>query len=111
MRAKNVFCPVEFTLDAIAGRWKVLIIHQLLDQPKRFNQLQRELGGITHRTLTKQLREMEERALINRKDYQEIPPRVEYHLSPLGRSLEGVLLAMHEWGEIYGQRVSRKSQS
>ncbi|HNP61515.1 MAG TPA: helix-turn-helix domain-containing protein [Nitrospirales bacterium] len=105
---KNVFCPVECTLDAIAGRWKVLIIHQLLEGTKRFNQLQRELGGITHRTLTKQLREMEERGLVNRKDYKEIPPRVEYRLSPLGQSLESVLLAMHEWGESYGRKVLQK---
>lgn len=96
---KNVFCPVEVTLEAISGRWKVLIIHQLLDNKKRFNQLQRELKGITHRTLTKQLREMEERGLVIRKDYGEIPPRVEYSLSPFGESLKPVLAAMHEWGE------------
>lgn len=96
---KNVSCPVEVTLEAIAGRWKVLIIQQLLEDKKRFNQLQRELKGITHRTLTKQLREMEDFGLVIRKDYGEIPPRVEYSLSPLGESLKPVLAAMHEWGE------------
>ncbi|WP_447971086.1 winged helix-turn-helix transcriptional regulator [Nitrospira sp. M1] len=108
MPAKHVSCPVEVTLDVIAGRWKILIIHQLLEGTKRFNQLQRELGGITHRTLTKQLREMEERGLIKRKDYQEIPPRVEYSLSPLGRTLERLLVAMQEWGEYYERTTSRK---
>ncbi|GJL62548.1 MAG: transcriptional regulator [Nitrospirales bacterium] len=108
MSTKDVFCPVEVTLDAIAGRWKVLIIHQLLEGTKRFNQLQRELGGITHRTLTKQLRELEGWGLIARKDYREIPPRVEYRLSALGQSLEGVLLAMHAWGESYGQKAFPK---
>jgi DNA-binding HxlR family transcriptional regulator len=97
MPKKEVSCPVEITLEVIFGRWKVLIIHQLLEDTKRFNQLQRELRGITHRTLSKQLREMEEHGLVVRKDYQEIPPRVEYSLSVLGKSLESVLIAMHEW--------------
>ncbi|MFA5591907.1 MAG: helix-turn-helix domain-containing protein [Micavibrio sp.] len=108
MPAKQVSCPVEVTLEAVAGRWKVMIIHQLLDDgPKRFNQLQRELKNITHRTLTKQLREMEERGLINRKDYGQIPPRVEYSLSPLGKTLKPVLMAMHEWGK----KNDRKSKA
>ncbi|GJL54082.1 MAG: MarR family transcriptional regulator [Nitrospirales bacterium] len=108
MPAKKVSCPVEVTLDVIAGRWKILIIHQLLESTKRFNQLQRELGGITHRTLAKQLRDMEERRLIKRKDYQEIPPRVEYSLTALGRTLEHLLVAMQKWGEYYEQTASRK---
>lgn len=99
MPQKQVSCPVEVTLEAISGRWKVMVIHQLLEGPKRFNRLQRELKGVTHRTLVKQLREMEERGLVTRKDYGEIPPRVEYALSPLGLSLKPVLMAMHEWGE------------
>ena len=100
MPAKNVSCPVEVTLEVIAGRWKILIIHQLLEGTKRFNQLQRELGGITHRTLTKQLREMEGQGLLKRKNYREIPPRVEYSLTSLGRSLERLLLTMQDWGGI-----------
>lgn len=111
MPPKEVFCPVEITLSAIAGRWKVMVIHQLLEGPKRFNQLQRELKGVTHRTLTKQLREMEESGLVNRKDYGEIPPRVEYSLSPLGKSLKPVLLAMHEWGEKHASFPRGKKTS
>lgn len=99
MSKKQVFCPVEVTLDAIAGRWKVMAIHQLLEGPRRFNQLQRELKGVTHRTLVKQLREMEARGLVNRKDYKQTPPRVEYSLTTLGKSLKPILLAMHKWGE------------
>ncbi len=70
MPKKEVSCPVEITLEVILGRWKVLIIHQLLEETKRFNQLQRELRGITHRTLSKQLREMEAHGLVVRKDYK-----------------------------------------
>lgn len=102
MSKKEISCPVEITLNLISGRWKVLIIHQLLEGTKRFNQLQRELRGIAQRTLTKQLRELEVHGLIIRKDFNEIPPRVEYSLSPLGLSLKNVLLAMHEWGETHG---------
>lgn len=107
MPHKKFNCPVEITLSLIAGRWKVLIIHHLMEDTKRFNQLQRALRGITQRTLTKQLREMEAHDLIIRRDYNEIPPRVEYSLSPLGLSLKNVLFAMHEWGINYEQgRIS-----
>lgn len=104
MRKEDVFCPVETTLGLIAGKWKVMIIYYLLKETKRFNQLQRDLGGITHRTLSKQLKEMEDDGLIIRTDYGEIPPRVEYSLSPRGWSLESVLTAMHNWGERNGKR-------
>ena len=97
MVKKNVSCPAEITLKIIAGRWKPMVIHFLLPGEKRFNQLQRDLGGITHRTLTKQLREMEHDGLIVRRDHGEIPPRVDYRLSALGRSLETVLMAMQDW--------------
>jgi DNA-binding HxlR family transcriptional regulator len=99
MARKQVSCPVERTLGILAGRWKVMIIHQLLEGTKRFNQLQRELSGITHRTLAKQLREMEESGLVRRHDYREIPPRVDYALTPLGLSLRDVLQSMHVWAE------------
>jgi DNA-binding HxlR family transcriptional regulator len=105
MAQKSVSCPVEFTLGVMAGRWKVMIIHRLLGGTKRFNQLQRELSGITHRTLAKQLREMEESGLVERRDYKEIPPRVEYRLSPLGLTLKDILWAMHNWAEKHGHKV------
>ncbi|MFT3987354.1 winged helix-turn-helix transcriptional regulator [Aestuariivirga sp.] len=96
---KIVSCPTERTLGLIAGRWKVMVIYWLLQGERRFNQLQRDLGGITHRSLTRQLRELEQDGLIERHDFREIPPRVEYRLTPRGRSLEPVLLAMDEWSQ------------
>lgn len=105
MAKDYVFCPVETTLDVIAGKWKVMIIYYLLQGKRRFNRLQRELGGISHRTLAKQLREMERQGIVLREDYGEIPPRVEYSLSPLGASLKSILLEMHEWGEKYGGMI------
>jgi DNA-binding HxlR family transcriptional regulator len=107
MTKKSVSCPVETTLGILAGRWTVMIIHQLLEGTKRFNQLQRELSGITHRTLSKQLRQMEAQGLIERRDYREIPPRVEYSLTPLGLTLRDILQAMHVWAEKHGGMMSR----
>jgi DNA-binding HxlR family transcriptional regulator len=104
MNRKSVSCPVETTLAVIHGRWKVLVIHHLLDGVKRFGALHRALPGISHRTLTKQLRELEAARLIRRKVYREVPPKVEYSLTPLGASLQPVLLAMHAWGETYARK-------
>lgn len=105
--AKQVSCPTETTLELISGRWKVMAIYWLLQGPRRFNQLQRDLGGITHRTLAKQLKEMEADGLLQRHDHGEIPPRVEYRLTALGRSLEPVLLAMQDWADQHGGRLRR----
>lgn len=96
---KSVSCPVETTISAIGGRWKVLVIHHLLEGKQRFGELTRLLGGVSARTLTRQLRELEESGIIDREVYQQIPPKVEYSLTPLGRELESVLYAMHAWGE------------
>jgi DNA-binding HxlR family transcriptional regulator len=102
---KQVTCPTELTLNMIAGRWKVMVIYWLLKGERRFNQLQRELATITHRTLAKQLREMEAAGLVERRDHGTIPPRVDYRLTPLGRSLEPVLMAMHAWALEHGDAV------
>lgn len=96
-------CPAELTLSLINGRWKPMVVHWLLQGTKRFNQLQRDLGSITHRTLSKTLKEMESDGLILRHDYREIPPRVEYELTPRGKSLEPVLMAMHDWALTQGE--------
>jgi DNA-binding HxlR family transcriptional regulator len=102
---KQVTCPTEVTLAVIAGRWKVMVIYWLLQRERRFNELQRDLVTITHRTLAKQLREMEASGLVERQDHGTIPPRVDYRLTPLGRSLEPVLMAMHAWALEHGQKV------
>lgn len=96
---KSVSCPVETTIGAIGGRWKVLVIHHLLEGKQRFGELTRLLGGVSPRTLTRQLRELEESGVVEREVYQQIPPKVEYSLTELGRELHPVLKAMHTWGE------------
>lgn len=96
---KTVGCPVETTIAAIGGRWKVLVIHHLLQGTRRFGELSRLLRGVSARTLTRQLRELADSGVIERYVHQQIPPRVDYSLTPLGRKLTRILHAMHDWGE------------
>ncbi|BAB73805.1 winged helix-turn-helix transcriptional regulator [Anabaena sp. FACHB-709] len=95
---EKLTCEVETTLKVIGGRWKVLIIRELMLGVKRFGELQRALPGITQKMLTQQLREMEDDGIIHRQVYAQIPPKVEYSLTPVGVSLQPILYAMHEWG-------------
>ena len=94
-------CPVETTLTLISNKWKVLILRDLLTGTKRFNELKRSIGTISQKVLTAQLREMEASGLVDRTVYAEVPPRVEYSLTPLGLSLKPILDAMWNWGEAY----------
>jgi len=99
---KNEYhCPVEATIDVIGGKWKTLIIHNLLDGTKRFNELKRLVSNVTQRMLTSQLRELESIGIVHREVYAQIPPKVEYSLTKKGRTLEPVLWKMHEWGELF----------
>ncbi|NET02046.1 MAG: helix-turn-helix transcriptional regulator [Sphaerospermopsis sp. SIO1G2] len=95
--ANRLTCEVETTIKIIGGRWKVLIIRELIDGTKRFGELQRALYGVTQKMLTQQLRELEEDGIVHREVYPEIPPKVEYSLTSLGESLKPILYAMHDW--------------
>lgn len=106
---KGVGCPVESTIAAIGGRWKVLVIHHLLDGSKRFGELTRLLQGVSARTLTRQLRELEDSGVVSRFVHQQIPPKVEYALTALGRELKPILFAMHEWGEQWTRHQAGKA--
>lgn len=94
-------CPVETTLTLIGDKWKVLILRDLLTGTKRFGELKKSVGNVSQKVLTSQLRDMEESGLVNRKVYAEVPPRVEYSLTKLGKSLNPILDAMKCWGEDY----------
>ena len=91
-------CPVATTVMLIGSKWKLLIIRNLIQRPWRFNELKRDLDGISQKVLTDSLRSMEEDGLITRTVYPEVPPRVEYALSDLGKSLKPILDSMVEWG-------------
>ena len=87
-------CPVETTLTLISDKWKVLILRDLMSGARRFGELKRSLGAVSQKVLTAQLRQMEDSGLLTRTVYPEVPPRVEYRLTDLGRSLKPVLDAM-----------------
>ena len=92
-------CPVETTLTLISDKWKVLILRDLMPGTKRFGELKKSIGTVTQKVLTAQLRQMEASGLLTRTVYAEVPPRVEYTLTDLGRSLRPVLDAMEAWGK------------
>ena len=94
-------CPVETTLTLIGDKWKVLILRDLLPGTKRFGELKKSLGSVSQKVLTAQLRDMETSGLVHREVYAEVPPRVEYSLTPLGQSLKPILDSMWTWGEEY----------
>ena len=106
MAAKTLpACPVETTLTLISDKWKVLILRDLMPGTKRFGELKKSIGTVTQKVLTAQLRQMEASGLLTRTVYAEVPPRVEYTLTDLGRSLRPVLDAMEAWGKAYQENA------
>lgn len=96
MGKKN--CPVERTVNLIGGKWTLLILRDLFVGTKRFGELRTSLAGVSPKTLTDKLRELESDGLVQRQIYPEVPPRVEYSLTARGRSLQKIFDAMQEWG-------------
>ena len=94
-------CPVETTLALIGDKWKVLILRYLLPGTKRFGELKKSIGSVSQKVLTAQLRDMEQNGLVHREVFAEVPPRVEYSLTDLGKSLKPILDAMWNWGEEF----------
>ena len=103
MRTKEELpaCPVATTVQIIGSKWKLLILRDLLQRPWRFNELRKDLEGISQKVLTDSLRSMEADGIIDRTVYAEVPPRVEYALNELGETLRPILDAMEVWGQNY----------
>jgi len=110
MPKKVVACPVETAIEIIGGRWKVLILQELFGGIRRFSELHRALSGVSHRTLTQQLRELESHGIVRRKVHRQVPPKVEYSLTPLGQTLKPVIAVMHDWAEGYSQSRNNKAK-
>ncbi len=100
-------CPVATTVQLIGNKWKLLILRNLLARPWRFNELRRDLDGISQKVLTESLRSLEEDGIVSRTVYAEVPPRVEYALTDLGESMRPILDAMQVWGNAYKAQKNR----
>ncbi len=101
-------CPVATTVQLIGSKWKLLILRNLLARPWRFNELKKNLEGISQKVLTDSLRSLEEDGIVTRTVYPEVPPRVEYSLSELGDSMRPIIKAMEDWGIGYQEKVRRR---
>lgn len=94
-------CPYATAQKVLAGKWSILILHLVSNGPIRFNELLRQLPSMTHATLSKQLKQLEENGLIIRTEYPQVPPKVEYSLSDLGERFQPVLDSLETWGKLY----------
>lgn len=92
-------CPLEAALQVIGGKWKTVLLHHLMEKTMRFGELKKSTTGITQRTLTRQLRELESDGLIAREVFREVPPKVEYSMTPRGRTLRPIIEALAAWGK------------
>ena len=108
MKTRNELpeCPVAVCVQLIGSKWKLLILRNLLTRPWRFNELRKNLEGISQKVLTDSLRAMEQDGLITRTVYAEVPPRVEYSLTALGETIRPILNSMQQWGENYREQRS-----
>ena len=103
-------CPVCATAELVCAKWTILIVRDLAEGRSRFCELERSLAGISPRTLSLRLRALEEHGIVERRTYPEVPPRVEYSLTDIGKSLSPILDSMHKWGARYMMQNGRKGQ-
>ncbi|MBT3276658.1 helix-turn-helix domain-containing protein [Candidatus Thioglobus sp.] len=99
-------CPVETSIDILAGKWKILILWYLLSETKRFSELQKLIPRITQKMLIQKLRELEQDEIVHREVYPVVPPKVEYSLTPYGQSLKPILKSLYLWGEAHKEKVT-----
>jgi DNA-binding HxlR family transcriptional regulator len=107
----NPSCPSQDILALIGGKWSMLLLCILADGPIRTGELARRAGGISQKMLTQTLRELERHGIVQRRDFSEVPPRVEYSLTALGRSLSGLVRRIESWVESNYSRMSRVARS
>jgi DNA-binding HxlR family transcriptional regulator len=108
MARRRELCPVETTFRIVGGRWKAAVLEQLFQGAKRFSELKRATVGITQRTLSQQLRELQSTGIVDRTVYPDTPPRVVYAVTPLGKSLRPLLDAICDWGKSHAAAMALK---
>ena len=101
-------CGLEAALDVVGGKWKVLVLYHLWGGPRRFGELRRAVAGISEKMLIQQLRELEADGVVDRRDFREVPPRVEYALTPFGVSLIDALRPLCEWGNAHMKGIGER---
>lgn len=111
MSADQFTCGLDAALAVIGGKWKPLILFHLAHDTRRYGGLQRAIGTVSHKVLIQQLKELEADGLINRVDYKEIPPRVEYSLTEFGQTLAGALGSLCEWGTVHSEKIGKLMMS
>lgn len=102
-------CSVEASLDVIGGKWKGVILFHLFEDTRRFGELQKLIPNVTRRMLTLSLRELEEAGIVHREVYRQVPPKVEYSLTPYGQTLKPIILSLRAWGDEYLKRLVKTS--
>lgn len=100
-RKLSIDCPFEAAMDLISGKWKGMILFRLMKQKMRFNELKNSINGISQKMLSQQLKELEKYGIVDKKIYPQIPLKVEYSLTPLGRGLEKPLKQIRDWGKFF----------
>lgn len=101
-RKEKYSCSIEYTLSYIGGKWKPIILWHLGDEGiHRYSELKKKLGGINHKMLSQQLKELQRDGLIDRIEYPQVPPKVEYQITEKGEGLMGILHLMHDWGTVH----------
>jgi DNA-binding HxlR family transcriptional regulator len=111
MREKTYYCGLEAALDVIGGKWKVLVLWALRSEAQRFGELRRLVEGISEKMLIQHLKEMQADGIVTRKDFKEVPPRVEYALTPFGNSLYAALAPLCEWGTLHMKRIEVRKET
>lgn len=110
VRRKEYSCGLEAALEVVGGKWKVLILWALRTTPRRFGELRRLIPGISEKMLIQNLKEMESDGIVTRKDYKEVPPRVDYALTSFGGTLCDALAPLCEWGQTHMERIEARQQ-
>ena len=106
LNSADLTCPFTTAQKVLSGKWSLMIIFHLKDRPVRFNELLRKFDGLTHSSLTKQLKQLEHFQIIHREVYHQVPPKVEYSLTDLGKKLHPTLNMLTEWGNEYIQNCN-----
>ena len=111
MRQQTYSCGLDASLDVIGGKWKGLILWALRSEARRFGELRRVVKGISEKMLIQHLKEMEADGIVKRRDFKEVPPRVEYALTPFGQSLYTALAPLCEWGTLHMKRIEARKEA